>query len=421
MSSADVSWLLTLPDKLRRREYNIEGQEAVCRSRRNSVILDAADEAIYKPSRRANRALTTMLVSPTIASPTESMDFVENNGKNSRPSSLTKAMYDSFRWMDDENDLDLRLALDDYHANLDGAVLPKTGSTRRPSFRRHMSITKIPFGRASLSNLNRNSQIFPVQQTHVRRKSRAFSMMQPRHAPSASVVSIDPGATHYQDPEARLKLRVYLASPQKFDEAIEFGFPSRDGISTVSSKENRRALRLPVEVGPSKTTSPEVSQTFLVDDSASLSDGDATMLDPDSPRTPSDPAGIFKNPYVGLPPFSNDSRASETWSPVTGGKPIVHKHTESYAQSIAGSREMTLRMTLTRPDLRADDSMLYGWQSVAPNSPPGIEAADPMELASSGNVKGPFGGVDGWGPVDKDDGVVKRIWNRMRNTQRRIS
>jgi hypothetical protein len=82
---------------------------------------------------------------------------------------------------------------------------------------------------------------------------------------------------------------------------------------------------------------------------------------------------------------------------------------------------MTLRMTLTRPDLRADDSMLYGWQSVAPNSPPGIEAADPMELASSGNVKGPFGGVDGWGPVDKDDGVVKRIWNRMRNTQRRIS
>ena len=65
-------------------------------------------------------------------------------------------MIESFRWMDEEDNLDLRLVLDDYHANLDGVVLPTPSSTQRPSFRRHMSITKIPFGRSSLSSMNQS-------------------------------------------------------------------------------------------------------------------------------------------------------------------------------------------------------------------------------------------------------------------------
>lgn len=285
-------------------------------------------------------------------------------------------MYESFRWMDEEEDLDLRLVLDDYHANLDGVVIPTPNSTRRPSFRRQMSISKMPFGRNSFQSLQPRS---PKTETpnHTRQKSRALSLMTPRghHVVHDSVSSIDPNATHYQDPEARLKLRVYLASPQKFDEAIEFGFPSLD-----QDKENK-------ENKPPTTTS-----TFLLNDidSVSLFEDDVSMLDPDSPITPLE----YRRP-------SPTDPSKHTPIPVA-----APKKDENYTQALAGSREMTLRMTLTRPDLRADEGALYGWQT-ATKSPPLAEEE------AAGEMRGPFGGEDGWGP-EKDGGVVKRFWNRVR-------
>jgi hypothetical protein len=389
--------------------------------RRDSVILDAADEAIYKASRRASRNLTPMIISPTIASSRSSMDSTHSN-RTSRPSSVTKAMIESFRWMDEEDDLDLRLVLDDYHANLDGVKLPTPSSTQRPSFRRHMSITKIPFGRSSLSSMNQSSPAKPVLQSpHSRQKSRTMSLMQPKHSTSDSISSIDPSATHYQDPEARLKLRVYLASPQKFDEAIEFGFPSIEGVSTVADKENRHPRKMSRDKNAFRSPLAD-KETFLDDDNMSLSDDDDTsMLDPESPLTPVEPSATFKTQSA-RPAFSSKgSQPSEDFSHLGIRRPTPHKHTESYAQSIAGSREMTLRMTLTRPDLRADESLLYGWQGVRNKSPPGEEmlgGAD-SSLMTRNDMKGPLGGVDGWGLVEKDDGVVKRLWNRVRSSQRK--
>lgn len=420
MSSADVSWLLNLPDKLRRKQPAREEQVVRSERRRDSVILDAADEAIYKASRRASRNLTPMIISPTIASSRNSMDSACSK-KTSRPSSIAKAMIESFRWMDEEEDLDLRLVLDDYHANLDGVKLPTPSSTQRPSFRRHMSITKIPFGRSSLSSMNQSSPTKPILQSpHIRQKSRTISLMQPKHSASDSVSSIDPCATHYQDPEARLKLRVYLASPQKFDEAIEFGFPSIEGVSTVADKENKHPRKVCKDKTASRSPLAD-KETFLEDDDMSLSDDDDTsMLDPESPLTPVEPSSAFKS-QSSRPPFSKGSQPSDDFSHLGIRRPTPHKHTESYAQSIAGSREMTLRMTLTRPDLRADETLLYGWQGVRNKSPLVEEILSGAEssLMNRNEVKGPLGGTDGWGTVERDDGVVKRLWNRVRSSQRR--
>jgi len=332
-------------------------------------------------------------------------------------------MIESFRWMDEEDNLDLRLVLDDYHANLDGVVLPTPSSTQRPSFRRHMSITKIPFGRSSLSSMNQSSPVKPVMQSpHMRQKSRAMSLMQPKHSGSESISSIDPSATHYQDPEARLKLRVYLASPQKFDEAIEFGFPSIEGVSTIADKENRYPCKVSREKNACRSPLAEKTETFLEDDNISLSDDDdASMLDPDSPLTPAEPPAIFKTQAVRSSFPSRGSRPSEDFSHLGIRKPTPHKHTESYAQSIAGSREMTLRMTLTRPDLRADENLLYGWQGVRNKSPLGEELLSGVDSSSTSknDLKGPFGGIDGWAVVEKDDGVVRRFWNKVRSSQRK--
>ena len=516
---------MTLPEKIKKKQFTREEQVVLAGRLRESVILDAADEAIYKASRRASYNLTPLFdpqTPSTFRSSMESCLDPENKGEFSQvdsTSAMAAAMYESFRWMDEEDDLDLKLVLDDYHANLDGVVIPTPHSNRRPSFRRQMSISKMPFGRASLSS-PRSPKFEPSplgNNHHNRQKSRALSLIAPKHMTSESVSSIDPNATHYQDPEARLKLRVYLASPQKFDEAIEFGFPSINGVT--DDKENRPPNYLSKDQKRVKK-SISTEKSFLNDDKTSLfDDDDVSMNDPDSPITP-----MGADLGLRLQPRTNSARDSKTPSDLSHlgiNKPTLVKQPESYTQAMAGNREMTLRMTLTRPDLRADETLLYGWQATKsplregsltpddddvsmndPDSPitplgadlglrlqprtnPARDSKTSSDLshlgiskptlvkqpesytqAMAGNremtlrmtltrpdlradetllygwqasksplregsltpeddekyaVKGPFGGSDGWGALDKEDGVVKRFWNKVKSTQRKTS
>jgi hypothetical protein len=329
---------------------------------------------------------------------------------------MTAAMYESFRWMDEEDDLDLKLVLDDYHANLDGAVIPTPSSIRRPSFRRQMSISKMPFGRNSFSS-PRSPKFEPSTNNHNRQKSRALSLIAPKHVANESVSSIDPNAAHYQDPEARLKLRVYLASPQKFDEAIEFGFPSINGAAD-GDKENKPPKRASKDLAMVKK-SFSTEKSFLNDDNASLFEDDVSMNDPDSPITPlCAEVGFRPQPRVSMTPVTRGSKTSSDSTHLCISKPTLVKQPESYAQAMAGNREMTLRMTLTRPDLRADETQIYGWQAT---KSPLRDTSLTIDEDDKYAVKGPFGGADGWGAVEKEDGVVKRFWNKVKSTQRKTS
>lgn len=176
--------------------------------------------------------------------------------------------------------------------------------------------------------------------------------------------AVDPEATHYQDPEARKKLRTYLASPQKFDEAIEFGFPS---VSAEEDATPTPHYQLPPITSHSRTFSRDM-QVFLKDGKLSfLHDGGSenqgldsdndSATDPESPTTPSSTGLSFRLHAQRLPP----------------GKMSIESHGLPPANL---NREMTLRMTLTRPDLRADDDQLYGWQT----SPPQTTRDDPLAL-----------------------------------------
>jgi len=88
-----------------------------------------------------------------------------------------------------------------------------------------------------------------------------------------------------------MKLRLYLASPQKFDEAIEFGFPATSSPTNVTSMDTARPAT------DSRKISHDV-QTFLKDDKISFLEDkdeneapetdDESMGDLDSPITPSD-------------------------------------------------------------------------------------------------------------------------------------
>ncbi|KAI1650545.1 uncharacterized protein F4817DRAFT_264049 [Daldinia loculata] len=415
--SADCAFLAKLPAKIREKHLTREEQVLVARQLRQSVILDAADEAFFKAGRLANRRPSPPPVYPPTLSSSErpSMEsLLSDNASAGKRDSL----YDSFRWLDEEEDLNLRLALDDYHVNLRESVPMAPKDPRSPSFRRHMSFSKVPFGRTSISSRpgTKDAQQPPpsansTSATSVgfpqpgRRKSRALSLITPKHAAYESISSIDPGATHYQDPEARLKLRVYLASPQKFDEAIEFGFPSSDS-SAIPYRD------LPSAKGQSDgifSPDSEKFKTFLEDDKSSIYSDDASLPDPESPRTPDT---LDKHDKSLQRPRTNDypSRLPET-----------------YAQVPAASREMTLRMTLTRPDLRACEDNLYGWQQ-APR-PYSSKPSQVLAFRDDAPTSAPYTSHGAKESMDKifadidhelglptptDSNVVKRFWNRVR-------
>ncbi|KAH8910704.1 hypothetical protein BR93DRAFT_964561 [Coniochaeta sp. PMI_546] len=448
-SSADSLAFASLPEKIKKRHFTREEQSILTRQLRASVVLDAADEVVYKVGRRASRHLNVPqdmdLVAPSFPQQrNNSMDSLGTNrhvADESRGANFPESFYDTFRWLDEEDDLDLRLFLDDYHANLREHV-PEPSKQRRPSFRRHLSISKIPFGRTSISASRPptrdpvSSPKTPAQSPlstssefhfgHQRRKSRALSLITPKHAPQDSITTIDPSPAHYQDPEARLKLRVYLASPQKFDEAIEFGFPSTDILpgSPPAANEGRTLSKRQSEHKLSDDTN---LRTFLADDDddddddkMSLNSDQPSVADPDSPQTPH----AFDKGPVRPVRVASDQTLTHASKPSEGG----------YTQVPAFSREMTLRMTLTRPDLRAHEEQIYGWQKPVPQtgrkSPQMGRKSHQLTQAqdeSTSNVdyfadglrkesmEKIFAGIDATNN-NTDQNVMRRIWNRVRRS-----
>lgn len=376
-----------------------------------------------------------------------------------------ESLYDSFRWLDEEENLDLSLFLDDYHANLREEV-PQTSKNRRPSFRRHLSISKLPFGRPAVSSNRPETKDTkdtsptqsPIAAQHPsgtqRRLSRTLSVINPnKHAHSEPVSVIDSTATHYQDPEARQKLRAYLASEQKFDEALQFGFPATDspqGPATLDQRSRKRQSRLRLR------SDDEPMRSFLdfdgdEDDEQSDRDDRSSISDPDSPLTPQIDGGLTPPPGHKRPTRVNtdplNQRASTAYHRQTSA-PSKPMSRDSYAQFNGTSREMTLRMTLTRPDLRADDELIYGWQpqavytsagrkSTGPLPRDSVVLKDPMPREETPTLKGQtttacwsesqankesiekmLAEMDHYGTENAtgDRGVMKRIWNRVRRT-----
>jgi len=401
-SHSDAQWFLRLPEKVQRRHFTKEERHLLL-GKTDIVVPDAADEKfeqeIYKLSREANRSVPTLRTSSfSSLSSLSTFDF-------DQPVDSAVDMDESMIWFDDDNevDLDSRLQLDDYHEFINKAAdNNKRSSGRGPSFRRALSLSSLPFG----ANASSPPKPFPIdtsppppvptlpvpQNVHQHLIPRQYS---PTHTAHPSVSTIEPSARHYQDPEARLKLRVYLASPQKFDEAIEFGFPSLDDKDSLQLPLHRPSLSRSHATAPCKT--------FLHDDSPSLfdydssSDDDAASLpERDHPHTPVDSA-FHTDATLLSPSVATSSGSSNTLF----SKPTIRHHTsDPFVQLLAGSREMTLRMTLTRPDLRADEKALYAHTT----------GDDPLALE---HLPPTMKEADIWDTMPKDRGVVRRFWRKV--------
>lgn len=425
-----------------------------------SEISDTTDKAVYRGlTGSRNSSLLNPPESPPSSARRHSMDScsgpgrpLDRDGEGEGEGYIPPSFYDSFRWLDEEENLDLRLYLDDYHANLRESVV---SGKQRPSFRRHLSINKLPFGRrnslsatrpatndAAITATSSTTTTRPVPSSSPapdvasppmpapKRKSRTLSLITPKHSQQPSISAFDPTAAHYQDPEARLKLRVYLASPQKFDEAVRFGFPSTDVLFGNGSflGDARSRSRQHNHFQQDSDGSLKLGGTFLADDdddNLTLNSDQPSVAEPDSPKTP-EPFESANN-ATPKPSSRHHHHARYASADVLGGsgkKILLGDGPDVYTQAPASSREMTLRMTLTRPDLRSphEEEEIYGWQQRQYHQqhrafhqhsrrPTALAAS---ALSSEGYHYGDYRWNGSAGSGEKGVNPVKRIWNRVR-------
>lgn len=212
--------------------------------------------------------------------------------------------------------------------------------------------------------------------------------------------SLDPSAAYYQDPEARQKLRRYLSSPQKFDEAVEFGFPSNFNIAEADFLFQARG-----------STSSNDAQAFLKDEMISFIDRyDDNTSDNSSeecsnaPATPADGDDQSRRkPYAS----SIFAGLDATEVPSLNFKMDSDIFAYRFSQDPLANREMTLRMTLTRPELRASEKDLYGWTR---------NEGDPLaleHLPMSDDTTGEHGAF-AVKPTNRRSGMFKRMFGKSK-------
>ena len=395
--------------------------------------MDATDDAFYR-----RRELQSLATTPISHSPRSSADSETDRAMLHKSDQVDDGFDDPLQWLEDDDNFGLQLRLDDYRAHI--AAHDKTFTAPLHTRSRRSSLRRAQFSRSRLSG---RGLVFPAHQTSTEPQLQSIKVPKPLATESHSAAapknnnrasgssSGDSEATYYQDPEARLKLRVYLASPQKFDETVEFGFPSANP-ARKGTVESRRGSKYGSRLSQSDM------QTFLNDDASLLYDDDEetsssgngeeddpSLPDTDLPVTPSElDSTAYRSPH--RLPYAAKLHSSDSTRPMPAGtRPRLF---ESYAYAPSTDREMTLRITLTRPELRPYDSDGVGSDGVGggdsgmpQHHPQGREKDDPLALAElpSMGSKNLFLGAGLRGTMDKSDnnnnGRMKSFWKRLKS------
>lgn len=403
---------MRLPDKVQKTQFTREEQIFLA-GRCETVLPDAADQVFFKFGHQRNLSVPS-LRSSSISSqsswPSLGVGGLSDSGSNSisisdsnSDTEMDDPMMDGFRWMEDDDDLDL--ALDDYHSHIFSAIQSSAKpSSRRPSFRRSFSLTNVPFG--ATGALPANKSVNPPEMTQPTPLSSklphiASQFVRPKPPPKTPIQrsrpTIESSARYYQDPEARLKLRLFLASPQKFDEAIEFGFPSLQDDDVYIPPNQYRPPARKHHNAPGPLTWFHESNPSILDTLVSESESESVSI----PETSHSPA--FRDPHQHRSPrHVKPLDASIPRKPYLTAKsyPATRPY---YARVLPSTREMTLHMTLTRPDLRKDDERAEGVYS----------DEDPLALEQLPSLGS---GADIWESLPARDGVVRKLWQKVSRT-----
>ncbi|RMZ90325.1 hypothetical protein DV736_g2451, partial [Chaetothyriales sp. CBS 134916] len=400
-----AAWFASLPPAVRRKQFSRE-EQLIFASGRHCILVDAADEVVdrrrhnHRPfasrtghfdcrtSRRRLQDDHFYFCFDSSDAGSDEYDSLDEEAGSCRSSSCysrylddiddiddietvawsvnsmdTMADYsiDSFCFLEDEPELDLKL--DDYHQAIQETTASQT-STSTSIWPQRSAVRKL-----SLSSMTLRKSSLSSQTMALSNRSYTSSMLLkgppsptygprsvgPMHQVRPSTASIERQATFYQDPAARMQLRLYLASPSKFDEAVEFGFPSLQDApgARVSSPVPSEATGVQ-DADEAKATTPEEAE-----------------FKPESSRLA--------------------RRQTPSKARVVG---------QSYTQWRPLGREMTMHMTLTRPDLRSPEEM----ERLGVNARP-IERAvlPPCDM-----------GASAWEPQPHEWSRMRKMWNKLR-------
>lgn len=190
---------------------------------------------------------------------------------------------------------------------------------------------------------------------------------------------------YLKDPETRMKLKEYLGSSDElFDEVIERGFPSPTQLENEGEPPKptqvRQSRRKLTAIADYQRALKEDSLAFLdvSDDDDDEADDDLDNNDEDLFAAQSAPAMTTIPEAVGNTHYHSGTALSDgPDTPITPRNttfPTTQSSDASPRSALSrdrlftpsfvfgGDRDPTLRITLTRPELRASDDEIYGWQ-----------------------------------------------------------
>lgn len=331
------------------------------------------------------------------------IDVWRGAGDKVSSSGNASTMYDPFLWIDDDCNINLDLGFDDYYVNAD-KVLASPVNKQISNLLLHRSAHTNENGfsdTASTSSLlSPKYKYFSHKTPHKESRSPSKSLASTRTMNKQSSSSLpDPNAAGSWSPKSNEII---------VDNSVK-AFSQNSKLMSAPDD----TLDSPKSYLPKK--SDDIESMLFTDDISALSD-----------KFPFGDDELILSPCTDVPPqryeCSSTSASAKTTrnqqevTHTTVTKPIFLKKIDSPLPS--GNKEMTLRMTLTRPDLRLDEAKIYGWQdSKYPYQKHSLShSLEDTNLNFSS--KGPLGGPDGWEPEEKDRGVVKRLWNKVTHSRK---
>ena len=386
MPEDQALWFLTLPDKVKRQHFSREEQILLTETCERS-LADATPEVaeeVYQRRLTFDREDGSACVPRRRSSETacevdglQELDFFDTDTISLQSDDSVDTAMEILKLY-----VRRRRSTSTYRSSLPPPPPPKDFVIHQPkvkSLGRSFQLTPLPLPPPTLAPV----PPLPSPET-LRNLSQAASLRRQHTEPL-------PEAKYYQDPNARKTLKEY-ATPQKFDEALEFGFPSTEQVLSRSSgsdhSEHGRKTSL--------THSVDGDKDSLSDTGPTTPTAIATKYEPTVTQSSSIDSGVGLPLQVSLRPKTADRSRSSSFN----------------------NREMTLRVTLTRPALREPDgrpeSELYGWKRKQTSSVE-VDKADPLALQPL-NVSDDSTGAHGAFAVPEPSHSkgLKRVWKSLR-------
>jgi len=355
ITPTEAVWFLSLPDKVRRQHFTKE-EQILIRAKSEIALLDASPETLSHveeahqspPPRHRTHSVAYDKSQP---SPLPSPSLMPKKPALESRKSYAGYTASSPKWQSPE------IAHD--------AFLTPQYVPQQQTFLRSPTIINQEWESPQLNVANS-----PSIDTIRPRTGRSMSQTSQRAAAPPPIDIKKP--LYLKDPSTKALLRDCVSN-KRFEETLTFGFPT-----------NNAYLRPQPELYDAVSPGTTVRQSWLDasfyqdEDASDDGTGDLSSADEIEPPTPDS----FVQPQIIRSKLDDDYFSNPEDVSDIADAPQIARNTSntSYFEELM-NRDMTLRMTLTKPELRASEEELYGWQDdheeIAPSE---CDDKDPLAL-----------------------------------------